>query len=450
MVTSFYTTNTQPEYHVTEYGVSGNGRHDNSPDLKALVALVVAAGGGVLLFPPGTFLLSQTLVIADSNIHLRGQGPGLTILKKTTSNGILVLVDNPLGLSDVSFRDLTLDGDYLGQASAGILQVNDVFNFLVDNVEVRNGPDGTNGIAMAGGSGGWLSGGSMGRITNCHVHHVGKPGIYSASWVDFTLIQGNMVHDLASATFNAAAIGVIGGQNVKIIGNMLWNTSSSAAAIQVSVGGQYPANEDNPWELYVAGNSCRDADTGISFGNSFTISDLTAANMRAVVTGNHLYNNRVGLRIENATNVVASNNNIHDNAQIGIILDASNKCQIVANEIVNCGTQAGIWIRKASDSLIAANHIYAYNGGTMARGVQFVTTVSDGITLVGNDWTGAAAGVVYSVSPTNLEAYGNRGEGWQTGDSVTATTPGSVTDKIEVFDEKGSSLGFLPVYDVIT
>ena len=36
------------------------------------------------------------------------------------------------------------------------------------------------------------------------------------------------------------------------------------------------------------------------------------------------------------------------------------------------------------------------------------------------------------------------------GNSATATTPGSVTDKIEVFDETGASLGFLAVYGSIT
>lgn len=34
--------------------------------------------------------------------------------------------------------------------------------------------------------------------------------------------------------------------------------------------------------------------------------------------------------------------------------------------------------------------------------------------------------------------------------AVAATTPGSVTSKIEVFDASGASLGFIPVYDGIS
>jgi len=36
------------------------------------------------------------------------------------------------------------------------------------------------------------------------------------------------------------------------------------------------------------------------------------------------------------------------------------------------------------------------------------------------------------------------------GNDAAATTPGSVTKKIEVFDEDGASLGFIPIYDAIT
>jgi hypothetical protein len=36
------------------------------------------------------------------------------------------------------------------------------------------------------------------------------------------------------------------------------------------------------------------------------------------------------------------------------------------------------------------------------------------------------------------------------GNSAAATTPGTVTKKMEVFDASGASLGFVPIYDAIT
>lgn len=47
---------------------------------------------------------------------------------------------------------------------------------------------------------------------------------------------------------------------------------------------------------------------------------------------------------------------------------------------------------------------------------------------------------------TNARIAGNLG----VGNSAAATTLGSVTKKIEIFDASGSSLGFIPVYDAIT
>jgi hypothetical protein len=42
------------------------------------------------------------------------------------------------------------------------------------------------------------------------------------------------------------------------------------------------------------------------------------------------------------------------------------------------------------------------------------------------------------------------GAGVGVGNSAAATTPGSVTRKMEVFDASGASLGFVPIYDTIT
>lgn len=36
------------------------------------------------------------------------------------------------------------------------------------------------------------------------------------------------------------------------------------------------------------------------------------------------------------------------------------------------------------------------------------------------------------------------------GDPATASTPGTVVKKVEIFDSAGTSLGYVPVYDTIT
>lgn len=59
---------------------------------------------------------------------------------------------------------------------------------------------------------------------------------------------------------------------------------------------------------------------------------------------------------------------------------------------------------------------------------------------------GAPVGHISTLRGQKLITRGGLG----VGNSAAATTPGSVTKKVEIFDETGASLGFLPVYSSIT
>ena len=86
-----------------------------------------------------------------------------------------------------------------------------------------------------------------------------------------------------------------------------------------------------------------------------------------------------------------------------------------------------------------------------------VLTVPDAagtLTLRGNTVTGTGS-VVLATAPTFPTTIAVTGKALTTaglgvGNSAAATTLGTVTKKIEVFDAAGVSLGFVPVYDAIT
>ena len=88
-----------------------------------------------------------------------------------------------------------------------------------------------------------------------------------------------------------------------------------------------------------------------------------------------------------------------------------------------------------------------------------------GLSLVDSIGLAWAAGAFYNAAHVGLKpaasgalkvtdggaGYGQiRSASLGVGNSAAATTPGTVTKKIEVFSEAGASLGFLPVYDAIT
>lgn len=95
-------------FNVRCYGAKGDGQSD---DLSAILAArddVNAAGGGILLFPRGSFQVSNTIEIG-ANTTVLGSGAGSVLLAKP---GVacfnMLLVRNS---DDVRIRDLVLDGN---------------------------------------------------------------------------------------------------------------------------------------------------------------------------------------------------------------------------------------------------------------------------------------------------------------------------------------------------
>ena len=61
---------------VMDYGALGNGVADDTAAILACQAAVVADGGGVVFYPPGNYLVSQTINVTVSNVRHIGSGRG--------------------------------------------------------------------------------------------------------------------------------------------------------------------------------------------------------------------------------------------------------------------------------------------------------------------------------------------------------------------------------------
>lgn len=119
------------------FGVVGDGTVDDGPGIRNALAALVMAGGGTLYFParlagtaevPAVYWMKPVsgvpfgLVVADSRVHLRGDGPGwttLTIHDPTSdpdpNNSGVVLFTSPASPAPrtvgVSARDLSISPD---------------------------------------------------------------------------------------------------------------------------------------------------------------------------------------------------------------------------------------------------------------------------------------------------------------------------------------------------
>lgn len=137
--------------NVKQYGAKGDGTTDDTSAISAALS-AISSTGGVLFFPPGTYLTgNQTLL---PNVHIVGAGLGNTTIKlKNGANADLFsaqtgsinlsasLASGSSGtLLSFSVRDLTLDGNKANQSSGTSYPLRFYgYNFVLRDLQILNG-----------------------------------------------------------------------------------------------------------------------------------------------------------------------------------------------------------------------------------------------------------------------------------------------------------------------
>lgn len=137
-------------FNVNDYGTTGNGTTDDRVAIQDAINAAKAAGGGVVYFPKGTYRLASSemvtlstspfvetpvcLVIDEDNIHLRGEGVGVSILK--LANGTNAKVVGFGHCKNNSIEKIEIDGNRTNQTVDGIplYSFGDLTNFTVRDV----------------------------------------------------------------------------------------------------------------------------------------------------------------------------------------------------------------------------------------------------------------------------------------------------------------------------
>lgn len=129
---------TSPVFNVESYGASTSS-DDNSEAFNAAIAAAVAAGGGTVFVPEGTYITDY--IDLDDSVTLQGAGRGATIIKlkdSATSHCIRFVGTT----ADVQVLDLTVDGNKANQSSTHSCIAHattpDISRARVHNVECKN------------------------------------------------------------------------------------------------------------------------------------------------------------------------------------------------------------------------------------------------------------------------------------------------------------------------
>jgi hypothetical protein len=104
--------------NVADRGIIGNGSSDVSTALNNLITEVANQGGGVLYFPPGTYILSNQVTL-QNNVSLIGAERDRCILKNTSLGGRINAHVNNVKIANLTFNGVQIYGAIATQAKGG-------------------------------------------------------------------------------------------------------------------------------------------------------------------------------------------------------------------------------------------------------------------------------------------------------------------------------------------
>lgn len=341
-------------FNVKAYGAIGNGVVDDSNAVLAAISAASGAGGGVVQFPAGTYLITKTLFV-PTNTTL--QGISKNTAKIIAGNNVSTFTGgNPnamimLNSSNSGIENLTIDGNInnnTAQVFAGIGQSQPVSNVIIQNCIIQN----TINAAIL-----LLPNTSVSQnviIRNNLIQNSGWDGIAAYSLYNF-LISGNSIISTGSngivtgySNTNAAIA-----QHGRITDNyvnkatppthILAGNVETGFLIVNGAGDSYILVDHN--DMYDNRNAAQD---GLGLGQ-----DGTSVNEGLVWANNTItYAGLYGLDM--SSNHIATGNYIRYSAQQGIKFGTDIGGNLVnsicANNIVDScnfagtGTTEGIWV----------------------------------------------------------------------------------------------------------
>lgn len=128
-------TGSTTSFSVIDYGAVGNGVADDTAAIQSAITAVIAAGGGTVFFPAGTYKITSGITIGSSSVFLRGAG------------GYASIISAPNGVDAVTFsgsyagggvEDLRIVGPGYSTASSGTgIKINNAAAIVIENVTIE-------------------------------------------------------------------------------------------------------------------------------------------------------------------------------------------------------------------------------------------------------------------------------------------------------------------------
>lgn len=133
--------------NVLSFGAIGDGLADDTLAIQAAVDAAATAGGGMVYFPAGTYLVSEgpvaglAVVVAANNTHLVGDGVGATIIRLADSQNKSVVDFRGSAVSllrNCSLRGVEVDGNRANQTAGHGVRLSWLADFTIEDFYIHD------------------------------------------------------------------------------------------------------------------------------------------------------------------------------------------------------------------------------------------------------------------------------------------------------------------------
>jgi hypothetical protein len=408
--------------NLADYACAIDNSTNDAAGLQAAV-LAMETLGAELFHPGGTCVLgTQTALTGNANIV--GAGMENSVFK--ISAAVIGLYFDAASAKRATLRDFTVDGNSTGQLSAGLIDFDDNYHFIMERVRIHSAgdgtddPDGVNGIAIGSST---SPSNTTGVIRDCEFHGCDKAPINWSSNGQAILIDGCKVYS-NSGNGSCPGIQLNGAENARVVNNEVYG--NEGIGITATTG---PADENNG-RLVISGNIVydnADSTTSVSAGIFVGRGAAETGRINAIIANNQVYNNGddgdpdgYGIYLNNVDLGLVTGNQVFGNGNSGIFLDGDggavegiNLC-VVGNMCWNnnqgglSGANGGIALRGVSRVLVADNMCFDNQGTpTQDFGIFLDDPVSDQIRILDNIlYANDQGDIGYDTYPTNSSLQG--------------------------------------------
>ncbi len=366
----------------TAYGALGDGTTDDTSAIQLAITAASAAGGGIIFFPLGTYIISGSNgIVADDDMIFLGTGWGSILKLKgplSANSNRMVLVN---GKTRVIFKDLAFNGNNTGRTGAGnSTRSGPVIkgassDILITHCRFYNNTKASSGVTVESPTGS-LSFKIV--VTNCHFNDL-DVGVITTG-VKNMVVSNCTFKDIVSEGISYWwDTGFEQNIEVSAIGNTMENITSGRAIVFFNTDG-FTCVGNTMRTLATAGIGINNVKNGVISGN--TIKDYASGGIQGgieVLT----YDGTTTFQVEN----VAITSNVIENAVADDDLcraihmwGVGPKTKLlIANNICD-DADFGIYLRQATHSSITGNLVTDMD----VAGIQIIDPNSNNVLITNN------------------------------------------------------------------